>query len=204
MRLIFAGCIEPLFSWPTAASKLPDDPRQAHRTRTGRDQRARRTFPGVRGSEPHGLGGWTQTQPAGGRARHPAVVRAQPESLCPVCDCARSPLPGGRVDLRALLSGYIYSGFALVASGANVHDVKLLEATLKRIVCARPRSTDIYGKVLRLIPQSLEHLGAFVDDHPCSAGKCGRADDCNYAEPHEENLYADEYDRHRHRHRLRG
>jgi hypothetical protein len=29
---------------------------------------------------------------------------------------------------------------SLVASGANVHEVKLLEATLRRIVCARPRS----------------------------------------------------------------
>ena len=30
---------------------------------------------------------------------------------------------------------------SLVASRANVHDVKLLEATLRRIVCARPRSS---------------------------------------------------------------
>ncbi len=40
-------------------------------------------------------------------------VRAKPESLCPVEDCARSPLPDGRVDLSALLSGYINSGFAV-------------------------------------------------------------------------------------------
>ena len=41
--------------------------------------------------------------------------RAKPESICPVKGCAGSPLPGGRVDLRAMLSRYIYSGFAVRA-----------------------------------------------------------------------------------------
>lgn len=31
---------------------------------------------------------------------------------------------------------------SLVASGANVHDVKLLQPTLEQIVCTRPDSTD--------------------------------------------------------------
>jgi len=37
---------------------------------------------------------------------------------------------------------------SLVARGTNVHDVKLLEATLKRIVCARPSSTDVPTEAL--------------------------------------------------------
>jgi len=45
--------------------------------------------------------------------------RAKPASLCPVENCVRSPLPDGRVDLNALLSGYINSGFAISAVGCQ-------------------------------------------------------------------------------------
>jgi len=40
-------------------------------------------------------------------------LRAKPEFLWPDQRCSGSPLPDGRVDFRGMLSGYIYSGFAI-------------------------------------------------------------------------------------------
>ena len=53
---------------------------------------------------------WIRAKRLKGQA---AGARAKPESLCPDDVFARSPLPGGRVDLSSLISGYTYSGFAI-------------------------------------------------------------------------------------------
>jgi hypothetical protein len=41
------------------------------------------------------------------------ALRAKPELMCPDELSTRSPLPVGRVDLRAVVSGYSDSGFAI-------------------------------------------------------------------------------------------
>jgi hypothetical protein len=46
-------------------------------------------------------------------------ARAEPELLCPFELCAESPLPDGRVDLSAALSGYIDSGSAITSRPAR-------------------------------------------------------------------------------------
>jgi hypothetical protein len=42
------------------------------------------------------------------------LLEQKPESPCTIEGCRRPPLPGGRIDLNALLSGYIDSGIFLV------------------------------------------------------------------------------------------
>jgi hypothetical protein len=44
------------------------------------------------------------------------ALRAKPKFLCPQKSCAVSPLPVGRVDLDAEVSGYSNSGFAVVGA----------------------------------------------------------------------------------------
>ena len=57
-------------------------------------------------------------------------------------------------------------------------------------------SRVIVGPLAQAQAPKLEHFRVFANDQPCSADKRGETDDRYYAEPHEENRYADEYDRH--------
>src|ERR1700691_3670817 len=58
---------------------------------------------------------WFQCRSGGG---HPFAPRAKPELVCPREPRAGSPLPGGRVDLNAEVSGYSHSGFAIAGPWA--------------------------------------------------------------------------------------
>ena len=66
------------------------------------------------------------------------------------------PTGGKNGRKRSLLVDARGVPLSLVASGANVHDVKLLEATLRRIVCARPRRN---GRITETLGMDAGYVG---------------------------------------------
>ena len=93
------------------------------------------------------------------------LFRAKPELVWPVNFCAGSPLPVGRVDLSAVVSGYSHSGFAIASRTGPKHGplpVQMPAQELRRKVSTKPPTAP---KAYKSTQQKTVGSGQLIPHH---------------------------------------